>query len=432
VEQFPEAEPAGANGRGSGLSILRNPAAWLLEQKLSREFWVFFAVALFFDFGFSIYFFLFNLFLLDYRFNERTMGLVGGALTFGSMVGTLPAGWFARRIGLRPILMFCMIAAPLLGVVRTTAMWEPAQIGLAFLAGIAMCIWGVSFLPAVAALTTEKNRASAFSLIFSMNIGVGALGGLVCGYLPQWLKMAGYAMPASDVKRLILLVACGIASLALIPLLRLRLPLQESQPQTSDKTEKQAWKMNPFLRRFLPSMALWTVVVTSFAPFASVYLSRNLNISLLHIGLILAATGAIQFCLGLLTPLLFRTLGLLKGIVATQIATAAAMACLAGTHNQRLAVALYLSFSATQWMSSPGLYNLLMSSVPVEERSSASAMTMFCNALVGAGATAGAGILFVRFGYPHVLAGIAVLALTAALLFGYVVAPTDRPTPVQP
>jgi predicted MFS family arabinose efflux permease len=294
-----------------------------------------------------------------------------------------------------------------------------------------MCVWGVCFLPAVATLTTEKNRASAFSIIFSMSIGAGALGGLVGGYLPQWLKVAGYAMRASDVKRLTLLVACGIASVALIPLLRLRLTFEESQPQSSNTPGKQAWKMNPFLRRFLPSMALWTVALTSFTPFASVYLSRNLNISLSHIGLIFTATGVIQFCLGLLTPLLFRTLGLVNGIVATQIATAAAMACLAGTHDQRLAVALYLSFSATQWMSSPGLYNLVMSKVPDEERSSASAMTLFCNAMVGAASTAGAGMLFVRFGYPRVLAGIAVLALTAALLFGYVVAPTDRRTPVQ-
>jgi predicted MFS family arabinose efflux permease len=95
-------------------------------------------------------------------------------------------------------------------------------------------------------------------------------------------------------------------------------------------------------------------------------------------------------------------------------------------------VALYLSFSATQWMSSPGLYNLLMSKVPDEERSSASAMTLFCNALLQSCATAGAGILLVRFGYPHVLLGIAALALTAALLFGTLVSPAGRRTPAQP
>ena len=431
MERLLEAEPAEAGG-ADGIRIWRRPAAWLLEKKLSRGFWVFFTVAFFFDFGFSVYFFLFNLYLLDFHFNERAIGLVGGALTLGSVAGTLPAGWLARRTGPRPLLVFCLISAPLLGAARAMAMWEGAQVGLAFLAGLAMCIWGVCFLPTLARLTTEENRASAFSLIFSVSIGTGALGGVVCGYLPQWLRMAGYAMQAADVKRLILLVACGVAGLGLIPLMRLRLPLRESTPQSLDKTGKQPWKMNPFLLRFLPSMALWTAVLASFTPFANVYLSKDLHIPLAHIGVIFSAAQVVQLCVGLLTPLVFRAFGLVNGIVATQVATAAAIGCLAGTHSRGLAVGLYLSFSATQWMSSPGLYNLLMSKVPDEERSSAAAKTLFCNALLQSCATAGAGILFAQFGYPRVLVGIAALALTAALLFGVLVAPAARRVGVRP
>jgi MFS family permease len=378
---------------------------------------VFFTVAFFFDFGFSIYFFLFNLYLLDFHFNERVIGLVGGALTLGTVAGTLPAGWLARKIGLRPPLVCCLIAAPFLGAMRAMAMWEWAQIGLAFLAGLAMCIWGVCFLPMVARLTTTENRASAFSLIFSVSIGTSALGGLISGYLPLWLKMAGYAMQASDVKRMILLGACGLASIGLIPLLRLQNPEHESEHPAADETAKQPWKVSPFLLRFLPSMALWTAVLASFATFANVYLSRDLHISLARIGLIFSLARVVQLCVGLLTPLVFRVLGLLNGIVATQVATAVALICLAGTTNRTLAVALYLTFAAMQWMGSPGLYNLLMSKVPDRERSSASAMTMFCNALMQSGAIAGAGILFARFGYPRVLAGIAGMALIAALLF---------------
>ncbi len=74
--------------------------ATLTRKKLGRGFWVFFAVAFFFDLGFAVYFFLFNLYLLDLHFNERSIGLVGGALTLGSVVGTLPAGWLVRKLGL--------------------------------------------------------------------------------------------------------------------------------------------------------------------------------------------------------------------------------------------------------------------------------------------------------------------------------------------
>ena len=65
----------------------RNPAAWLRQKQLSRGFWTFFAAAFFFDFGFAVYFFLFNLYLLDLRFSDRDIGIIGGAFTLGSWRG---------------------------------------------------------------------------------------------------------------------------------------------------------------------------------------------------------------------------------------------------------------------------------------------------------------------------------------------------------
>jgi len=407
------------------VAFWQSPRGWLTEKKLSRGFWVFFTAAFFFDFGFAVYFFLFNLYLLDLHFNERVMGLVGGALTLGSVIGTLPVGLFARRIGLRPLLLFCFVMAPLMGILRAVIIWEAAQIALAFLAGLAMCIWGVCFLPAIARLTTEKNRASAFGLIFSVSIGTSALGGLVCGYLPQWLHAAGIVMQAAEVKRLILIVSCVIALAGIIPVFKLRLPVQPDEPKFQSRGWPQVWRLHPFLLRFLPAMALWTAVLASFTPFANVYLSRDLRIPLSNIGLIFSIAQVIQFCMGLLTPIVFRWLGLVNGIVATEVVTAVAIGCLAGARNHGLAIALYLTFSASQWMSSPGLYNLLMSRVPDSERSTASAMTMFCNALLQSAATAIAGILFAQFGYPRVLVGIMALALTAAALFKMLITPAD-------
>jgi MFS family permease len=404
-----------------GTHLWKNPAAWLLEKKLGHGYWVFFTAAFFFDFGFSVYYFLFSLYLLDFHFDERAIGLVGGALTLGSVVGILPAGMLARRFGPRTALIFCFVAAPALSALRVVAMGHHMQIGLAFLAGLAMSLWGVCFLPAVAGHTTEENRALGFSLIVSASIGTSALGGVICGYLPPWLHRAGFAMQPAEVKRLILLASCGIAAMGLLAVLRMRLPLPQAETPTERSTQNRTWrqllKVDPFLLRFLPAMALWTVVLTSFTPFANVYLSRARHVPMSRIGLIFSAAQIVQLCVILLTPMLFRALGLVNGIIATQIMTALCLGCLAGSRNTGLTVAMYLSFSATQWMSSPGLYNLLMSRVPDEERSTAASMTLFCDALVGVGATAGAGILFTRFGYPIVLAGVAALAVVAAMVF---------------
>jgi len=405
----------------------RNPSGWIHDKNLNRGYWIFFSAAFFFDAGFSVYFFLFNLFLLDCHFNERAMGWIGGAMTLGSVVGTLPAGALARKFGLRPLLIVLFLSAPALNAMRAVWVWEPAQIGLAFFAGLAMCSWGVCFLPAIARLTTESNRTAGFSLIFSVSVGTSILGGILCGYLRQWLGMMGIAMQPAEVKRLILLGSCMIVLAGLLPVLRLRMALPikggDDQAESVRLSWLRLWRLGPFLRRFLPSMALWCAVLAAFTPFANIYLSRGLHIPMEEIGIVFSAVQVVQLCMGLLTPLVFRMLGLVKGIVATEIAAAILLGALAGARNGKLAIALYLAFSAAQWMSSPGLYNLLMNETADEERSTAAAMTLFCNALAGSAATAAAGVLFTRFGYTPVLLGIAIAALAIALLFLFFLSP---------
>ena len=93
-------------------------APWLRRYKLNRGFWLFFTAAFCYDAGFGLFFFLFNLYLLDYHFNERAIGLVNGALSLGLVVGTLPVGILTRRIGARRLLIMCFIAGPAIGVLR--------------------------------------------------------------------------------------------------------------------------------------------------------------------------------------------------------------------------------------------------------------------------------------------------------------------------
>lgn len=408
--------------------LWRDPRGWIKEKNLGHGYWVFFTTAFFFDAGFSIYVFLFNLYLLDCGFNERSMGWIGGAYTLGSLAGTLPAGVPARRFGVRPLLLALFLTAPFLSAARAMWMWEPAQIGLAFLAGLSMCIWSVCFLPAVARLTSEKNRTTGIGLIFSVGVGSSMLGGIVCGYLREWLAHAGIALGPAEVKRLILIFSCAFAFAGLIPTLRLRVPEPAAE---EDSTEpRSTWPFRnllPFLKRFLPLMAIWTAVLAAFTPYVNVYFERDMHISMTHIGLLFTAVQLLQCSMGAFAPYLFRKLGLMKGIVATQLAAALALGSLAGARIPALAVALYMTFSAVQWISCLGLYSLLMNETPDAERSSASAMTMFSNALSGSAATALAGLLFTGYGYPRVMLGLAAVGASVSLLFRFLVPGPEKP-----
>jgi len=402
-----------------GAALWKNPAVWLRGHQLGRDYWIFFTAAFFFDFGFAVYVFLFNLFLLDAHFNERTIGLIGSAGMIGSVAGTLPVGLLARKYGLRPVLMVCFTAAPTLGVLRLFLMTQSAQICVGFMFGLSMSLWAVCFLPAIARTTTEANRQSAFSLITSAAIGTAMLGGIVCAYVPEWLQRSGYTMQPVDAKRLMLCVSCIIALTGLFAVLRMK----RSDTSVAEVLETASltpivrwrWKPDPFLLRFLPAMALWTVVVTSFNPFANIYLSKVLHIPFVRIGFIFSTAQMIQLITGLLTPLVFRLMGLINGVIATQMAAALLIGCLAGVHNPQVSVIFYLVFSAVQWMAAPGMYNLLMSRVSDSERTTAASATMFCNAIVGAVTSAATGTLFAKFGYPPIMVAIAAIAVLSGI-----------------
>jgi hypothetical protein len=103
--------------------------------------------------------------------------------------------------------------------------------------------------------------------------------------------------------------------------------------------------------------------------------------------------------------------------MATQIATSVALVCLAGIHSAMQAVWIYWAYMAVQCMNEPGMYSLLMNSIPAHEHNSASAATFFVSSLSQIIASTAAGAAFVRFGYPPVLAVIAGLAVVSSVLF---------------
>jgi hypothetical protein len=382
-----------------------------LSKAPRGQFWLFYAASLFFSFGFSIFFFLFNLYLLGFNLTERSLGLIGGLMAFGSILGTIPVGISAERFGIGPTLVTGLSCTVLFSLLRVYLVAQPVQFVLAILTGLTLCSWAVCLSPTVASLTTEEQRPFAFSLMFSSGIGIAALGALVAGQLPTWLRHLPHPVAAIQATRWTLECACGAAALAIIPLLRLRLPGAAPRVRLPRFS-------NPFLRRFLPAIAVWALVTGSFPPFANVYFVHHLGLSLQKVGFVFSLSQLVQFLAVLGAPLLFRRTGLVRGVVLTQIATAAALAFLAFIRGSTAAVWLYAAYMASQYMNEPGIYSLLMDQISPGERSNASASTFFVTSACQALASAVMGAAIVRFGYPPVLLGIALLALAATAMFG--------------
>jgi MFS family permease len=394
---------------------------WLKTCGISPPFWNFLATGALFDFGISIFVLLYNIYLLDLGYREDFLGTVVGAMTAGNIAGTLPAGLLARRIGIRRCLVACVAAAAIVSGTRTLAVAGGLVIALAFLNGVILAVWAVSYVPAVAQSAGPRNQPLAYSLSTVEGVGMGIVAGLAGGWMPKFLVGAGLAATRIAATRAVMLVACGAALLAVLPASRLRLAALSPRERTT-------YPRGPFIGRFLIAMGVWSLATGSFSPFFNAYFSHHLRLPLERVGLIYAFGQVVQVLMVLAAPLVLRRIGLIGGITAMQFATGIALMLLASSSVPAAAAIFYIGYIGFRWMSEPGLFTLLMKEVAPEQQSGASALNFLVTFTTNAIAAAAAGFALVRFGYPAVLAIAGVGAVSAALLFRGLLSRNSRTT----
>jgi MFS family permease len=377
---------------------------------LTRSFWTFLFAENLYDFGLYIFVLLYNLYLLDLGYREDFIGWVTGAMSAGCIAGSLPAAAIVRRIGLKWTLIYGSVGVAVLCICRTAALGGGWLIGTAFVAGLITAIWAVSLVPVVAALTTEQNRAFGYSLWTGWGIGLGVLCGVLAGKLPGWIQKSGLATTPTTTKQIALVF--GATAALLSPLLLIRLPLVSKAA-----TEVKTFPKNPFVVRYLIVFTVWNIGVGAFNPFFSAYFSRQLHLSVDQIGFIFAASQFAQLCALLTAPILFRRFGMVSGISITQAGVAVSLAALATGPTAVPAGILYALYGSFQYMSEPGTFTLLMSSVDPAQRAGASALNFFIMSVSQAASAATAGTAVVHFGYQTVLIFAAVTTAVSAYLF---------------
>jgi MFS family permease len=393
------------------LTIWRGLGYQLSRKNLGCQFWTFFAASFCFDFGMTMYFFLYNLYLLDRGFKEDFLGLMMSAMSIGSIACTIPAGILIQRLGIRKSLLICIATLSAVSAARTVFAPRSAVLALALLGGFLTTIWAVAISPAIALLTDDDSRPFGFSLVFSSGIGLGILANLAASRFPGFFMRLSPVVSAVQGKQIVLLIASAIVAMGLIPLSMLQI---KAPPSPSSK---KLYPRNPFLLRFLPALALWSLVTGSFSPLANVYFSQHLHMPLERMGIIFSFSNLLQVLGVLVAPFLFRKLGIVSGVASTQLAAALLLGLLAICSGPSAAALIYVGFTGFLWMSEPGLFSLLMSRVTPDERAGASALNILVASLVQAGAVAITGASFSRFGYPAVLGTIAVVAVVAAVAF---------------
>lgn len=397
---------------------------WVLNKNLSSGLWSFLETSFLFDSGMFIFFLLYNLYLLDLGFREDFLGWTASAIALGNIVGSLPGGLFAHRVGLRKALLVCLCIVPVISASRAIAASSFWLLGLGFIGGVALSLWAVLEPPVISQVTNDENRAFGFSVIFAAGIGFGVIGGLAGGYLPKLLSFLSLGHGAGAAKRAALLFACGICALAIWPASRLRL-------QAVATPARNHYPRNRFVLRFFPALAIWSFATGIFGPFFNAYFSRRLHMSVEHIGEVFATAQLTQVVAILVAPFMFRQFGLITGIAYSQVACGICLCWLALSGNAWVSAAAYASYTAFHWMSEPGMYTLLMTKVHEGERAGASALNLLVISGSRALAAVVAGVAFTKFGYPIVMIAAASTILLAGWVFRALLTKESSEAPIR-
>jgi MFS family permease len=374
---------------------------WFGMKGVNPQLFLFLGATSLFNIGMGIYFLLHNLFLLDRGFHEDSLGAVSSALGVGSLTGTMPAAFGLHRYGVRRLLVAAFAGVPLVSAIRVLWNTPEVLIGSAFAGGFLMSMYAVALAPTIAQWTTESARPFAFSLVFSLGIGMGIFSSLIGGHLPAILSL-----------RNALLLACAIAALGSVIAARLNIDAPAPKERAGH-----IYPRSRFVGRFLIAVFLFSMATGSFNPFFSAYFSQTLHFRVNEIGFVAAAGQCVQVAAILCAPLVLSRLGVIAGVVSMQLATAVALALLSAGFNGWVAAALYALYTGFQYMSEPGTFSLLMDQVAPHERGGAAALNFLVASGTQALAALAAGFVIKNWGYTPVLVCAAVLVALAGVTF---------------
>jgi MFS family permease len=127
------------------------------------------------------------------------IGLLSAMPAIGSLASAVPIGLLADRIGHKAVLIATAILTPLFlaGIALGTS--APWLLTCAIMQGVVSSAYWVTNLPLLTESTTERQRVGVFALNSFLLLGVGALGNLLGGAIPEFVGNLLHVSAASTV-----------------------------------------------------------------------------------------------------------------------------------------------------------------------------------------------------------------------------------------
>ncbi|HEX3113717.1 MAG TPA: MFS transporter [Candidatus Eisenbacteria bacterium] len=399
------------------IGLLREYAAQV--RGASRNPRLYLAGMFLFGVGQSIFGLLFNLYLRDLGLTDATIGQILSKVALGAAVAALPAAFLFRRMPARTLLVGGAALASL-GYVFQAAFVEPELLLLvAFLTGMVLTIFRLSIAPVVMKESATERRPFLFSASFGVFFLSAILGSAVGGALPHLVHVV--APGSSQALRLSLFAAAAITLASAFPFLAMRSGEEGSGAAARPGALEQIkdlleidWGLH--LKLILPS-AMIGLGAGLIIPFLNLYFKDRFGLTEGAIGILFSVMQGFMVAGNLFGPAVSRRLGLVLGVVATQLLSVPFMIVLAVSHLFPLVALCFFLRGGLMNMNQPLVSHFAMEVVPERDHAVTNSLLSLSWYLAWTVSAEMGGALIERKGYEEPLLIAAALYVGASVLY---------------
>src|SRR5947209_279843 len=155
-----------------------------------------------------------NYYVHSLGYHPDFIGVFSAMPALGALIGAVPAGLMADRIGRKPVLLLTAVLTPLFLAVCGLVTSAPLLLVASLLQGFVSTAYWVTNLPLLVESTTERQRVGVLALNSFLLLGIGSFGNLLGGAIPEFVSGLLHVSAASTVP-----LRWGVLSAALVTLI---------------------------------------------------------------------------------------------------------------------------------------------------------------------------------------------------------------------
>ncbi len=315
----------------------------------------------------SLYALIFPLYLYHLGYKQDTIGLVTalGALT--TLVGAVPLGLLADRVGRARLFVLSafVIPFPYLAMVLSSSL--AVIIAAVMLTNFLATVYWSTNAPLLVGAVAAEDRVRVFAANSFLLWGVGALGAVIGGALTSGsARLLGTTSDATGPLRIALIGNAAVMAIGAIPLLAIR----SVDGAPGDRTR--AWRFEKSDLRLFGKLLCADGLISfgggAIVGFLPLFFGLRYGLSAGVLGILFTVSGILSGVASLAAPLLARRFGDLRALILAQAAIAPCILFTALAPIAWLAVLFEFGRNALRGTTDPIYVPFAMTRVPARQR----------------------------------------------------------------